>query len=259
MNIITFIKRVPDTSAADAIKIDASNKNIETNGLTYKINDWDEYVLETAAQLKEKLGGTFTAVTVGPEDWDDVLRRALAMGADKAIRIDEDVSPMEPYSVANIIKTLLKSMPFDLILFGAQSEDFSCGQLGAMVAEMLGISHATLVVGLQVENNILHVKREVEAGAHEQYSITLPALLTIQTGINQPRYVSMGGIRRAMKMEIRVMALSEMNLSLGEIVPKIKLEKLELPAKGKNAEIISGLPAESAAKLAKILQSSGVI
>ncbi|MGP8080012.1 MAG: electron transfer flavoprotein subunit beta/FixA family protein [Dehalococcoidales bacterium] len=259
MNIITFIKCVPDTSETDAIKIDASNKNIEKTGLTYKINDWDEYVLETAARLKEKLGGTFTSVTVGPKEWDGVLRRALAMGTDKAIRIDEDVSLADPYAVAMILKTFIKTMPFDLILFGAQSEDFGSGQLGVMVAEMLGIPHATLVVGLQVENNIVHIKREVEAGAHESYSVELPALLTIQTGINQPRYVSVGGIRRAMKMEIQVTSLSDMNLSLGGIAPGVKLEKLELPVKAKNAELISGLPVESAAKLAKILKSSGVI
>ena len=124
---------------------------------------------------------------------------------------------------------------------------------------MLGIPHATLVVGLQVENNIVHIKREVEAGAHEAYSIALPALLTIQTGINQPRYISVGGIRRAMKMEIRVMSLSDFGMSPEEITSRVKLEKLELPPKGKNAELISGLPEESAAKLAKILQSSGVI
>lgn len=259
MNIITFIKRVPDTSDTDAIKIDMSNKNIEKTGLTYKINDWDEYVLETGAQLKEKIGGTFTSVTVGPKDWDDVLRRALAMGADKAIRIDEDVSTTDPYTVAMILKTIIKTLPFDLILFGAQSEDFNSGQLGAMVAEMLGVSHATLVVGLQVENNIVQIKREIEAGAHEAYSITLPAMLTIQTGINQPRYISVGGIRRAMKVEIKAMSLGDMGLSREEIISRVKLEKLDLPIKGKNAELISGTPEESAEKLAKILQCSGVI
>ncbi|MDD5288169.1 MAG: electron transfer flavoprotein subunit beta/FixA family protein [Dehalococcoidales bacterium] len=258
MDILAFIKRVPDTSEADAIKIDASGKSIEKPGLTFKINNWDEYVLETAAQLKEKTGGTFTAVTVGNKDWDDVLRRALAMGADKAIRIYDDVSSIEPYTVAVILKAFIKQQHFDLILFGAQSEDFGSGQLGAMVAEMIDIPHATLVTGLEVEEKRVRINRELEAGTLESYVIELPALLTIQTGINQPRYISLGGIRRAMKMEIQAISLNDLDLSLETITPKVKLGKLELPPKGKKAELISGLPGESAEKLAKILQSAGV-
>lgn len=258
MDTIAFIKRVPDTSEADVIKIDASGRNIEKAGLTFKINNWDEYVLETAAQLKEKLGGIFTAVTVGHKDWDDVLRRALALGADKAIRIDEDVSSIEPNAVALILKAFIKPLPFDLVLLGAQSEDFGSGQLGVTVAEMLGIPHAALVVGMEAGEKLFRIHRELEAGTLESYTIELPALLTIQTGINQPRYISLGGIRRAMKMEIQVMSLSDIGLSREGIVQKLKLEKLELPPKGKKAELISGSPGESAAKLAKILQSSGI-
>jgi electron transfer flavoprotein beta subunit len=258
MDTVAFIKRVPDTSEADAIKIDASGMNIEEAGLTFKINNWDEYVLETAAQLKEKLGGTFTAVTVGNKDWNDVLRRALAMGADKAIRIDEDVSSLEPNAVAWILKAFIKLLPFDLVLLGAQSEDFGSGQLGVTVAEMLGIPHAALVVGMEPGEKIFRVHRELEAGTLESYTIELPALLTIQTGINQPRYISLGGIRRATKMEIQVMALRDMGLSREGIVQKLRMEKLELPPKGKKAEWISGSPGEAAAKLAKILQGAGI-
>jgi len=146
MDIVTCIKQVPDTSKIDILKIDASQKEIEKDKLVFKINDWDEYVLETAAQLKEKLESTFTAITVGPKDWDEVLRRARAMGADSAIRIDKDVTAVEPYNVARILTKVIKGLPYDLILFGAQSEDFNSGQLGGMVAEMLGVSHATMVV-----------------------------------------------------------------------------------------------------------------
>jgi electron transfer flavoprotein beta subunit len=258
MDTIAFIKRVPDTSEADGIKIDATGMNIEGAGLTFKINNWDEYVLETAAQLKEKLGGTFTAVTVGNKDWNDVLRRALAMGADQAIRIDEDVSSLEPNAVALILKAFIKPLPFDLLLLGAQSEDFGSGQLGVTVAEMLGIPHAALVVGMEPGEKNFRIHRELEAGTLESYTIELPALFTIQTGINQPRYISLGGIRRATKMEIQVRSLGDIGLSREGIVPKLKLEKLELPPKGKKAEFISGSPGEAAAKLAKILQSSGI-
>lgn len=258
MNIIACVKRVPDTSGADTIRIDASGRSIEKSDLVFKINDWDEYVLETAAQLKEKRGGTFTAITVGPREWDDVLRRALAMGADNAIRIDEDVVNLDPYPVARILAEAIQDFPHDLVLFGAQSEDFGSGQLGGMVAEMLDLPHATLVVSVEAEEKEVRIKREVEAGAIEAYSIELPALLTIQTGINQPRYISLGGIRRAMKMELRVRPLSDLGLSLAGLAQMLKLEKLELPQRGKRVEMISGSPKESAEKLAKVLHNAGI-
>lgn len=258
MDIVTCIKRVPDTSEADIVKIDASQRDIEKSGLAFKINDWDEYALEAAVQLKEKQDGTLTAVTVGQKDWGDILRRALAMGADCAIRIDEDVASAEPYVVAQILAKLIKDLKYDLVLFGAQSEDFGSGQLGAMVAEMLGIPHATLVVNLEAEDKVIHVKRELEAGMLESYTIKLPALLTIQTGINQPRYVSIGGIKRAMQKELEVMSLSDLGLSSESLTPMVTLERLELPPKGKEVELISGLPEESAEQLAKILQNAGV-
>ena len=258
MDIVACIKRVPDTSEAGVIKIDASNRDIERSKLAFKINDWDEYVLEAAVQLKEKFGGTVTAVTVGPKVWDDVLRRALAIGVDRVIRIDEDVATVDCYVVARILQALLERLSYDLVLFGAQSEDFGSGQLGVMVAEMLGISHASLVVSLQVAEGKVRVNRELEAGTLESYRIELPALLTIQTGINQPRYISLGGIKRAMSKELQVMSLSDLGLSPETLASIVKLETLELPPKGKEAELISGSPEESAEQLTKILQNAGM-
>ncbi len=258
MDIVACIKRVPDTSEVDVIKIDASQKDIEKDRLVFKINDWDEYVLEEAVQLREKLGGTLTAVTVGHNDWDDVLRRALAMGADTGIRIDQDVSAEDTHVVAKILKTVIQQIPHDLVLFGAQSEDFGSGQLGAMVAEMLDIPHATLVVGLEAEEKRVRVNRELEAGTLESYTIELPALLTIHTGINQPRYISLGGIKRAMKKELQVMSLSDLQLSPDALNPMVRLEKLELPPKGEGAELITGAPGEAAEQLTKILKDTGI-
>lgn len=256
VDIIVCIKRVPDT--ADIVKINASRKDIEKDGLSFKINDWDDYALEAAVQLKEKQGGSITAVTVGPEEWDDVLRRALAMGADKAIRVDQDMVTADCYAVAKILEAIIRTLSCDLILFGAQSEDFGCGQLGVMVAEMLGIPHAALVVSLQVEDGRARVNRELEAGMLESYTIELPALLTIQTGINRPRYISLGGIKRAMSKELQVISLSDSGLSLDTLAPQVKLERLELPPRGKETELISGSPEETADRLARILQNSGV-
>jgi electron transfer flavoprotein beta subunit len=259
MDVVACIKRVPDTSVMDSLEIDASQKEIEKEGLVFKMNDWDEYVLETAAQTREKMGGTFTAITAGPKDWDDVLRRALAMGADRAIRVDEDLVAAEPYDVARILTKVIEGLSYDLILFGAQSEDFNCGQLGCMVAEMLGIPHATMAVGLEVKGKTVWVKRELEAGAFEAYTMELPTLLTIQTGINQPRYLSLSAIRRVMKAELQIVSLDDIGISPEETASRVKLERLELPPRGKRAEIISGSPEESAEKLARILQNAGML
>jgi len=258
MDIVTCIKRVPDTSGTDSIKIAESGKDIDRNNLVFKINEWDEYVLETASQLKEKFGASFTAITAGTKEWDDVLRRALAVGADQAIRINEDVVNLEPYSVAVILARVIKKLPYDLVLFGAQSEDFGSGQTGVMVAQLLGIPHATLVVNIVTEGNTVFVDREIEAGVLESYSIKMPALITIQTGINQPRYISMGGIRRAMRKDLQIVSLKDMDLSLDSLVTGINIEKLEPPAKGKGAKLITGAPEEAAGQLAKILKDAGI-
>jgi len=258
MDIVACIKRIPDTSEADTMKIDASQMGIERGSSVFKINDWDEYVLETAVQLKERTGGSLTAVTVGPKEWDDVLRRALAMGADRAIRVDQDMVAADCQAVAVVLAAVTRSLPYDLVLFGAQSEDFGCGQLGVMVAEMLGVPHAALVVGLQEEERKVRVDRELEAGILESYTIELPALLTIQTGTNRPRYISLGGIKRAMKKELQVMSPGELGLTAEMLAPQVKLERLEFPPRGKEAVLIPGSPEESVEQLAGILQNAGI-
>ena len=256
MDIVACIKRVPDIP--DFVEIDASGKDIKRDRLIFKINDWDEYVVEEATQLKEKLGGTFTAVTVGLEECDDILRRALAIGADRAIRINEDVTTTDSYVVAKILATLINSLPYDLVTFGMQSEDMGRGQLGPMVAEMLGIPHAAGITRLEVQDREVRVSRELEGGTLELYTLKLPALLTIQTGINEPRYVSIAGIRRARDKELRVMTLDELGISRDALTPMVKLEKLDLPPSGKEMEIISGSAEEAADKLATLLRNLGV-
>jgi len=258
MDIVVCVKRVPDTAQTDILRIASSEKDIDKSGLVYKMNDWDEYALETAVQLKEKFGGTITALTIGTADWDDILRRSLAMGADSAIRIDYDIAPEDPYVVAKVLKILIQRLRYDLVLFGAQSEDFGSGQLGVMVAEILDIPHSTLVVELAVEEKQIHVKKELEGGMLESYIITLPALLTIQTGINQPRYISMAGIRRAMRKELEVKSLEDLGLSPQDLRPMVTLEKLELPSREGEAEFITGTAEEVAGQVVKMLKDSGI-
>jgi electron transfer flavoprotein beta subunit len=257
MEVITCIKRVPDIP--DFVKIDAPGKDIQRDGLMFKINDWDEYVVETALQIKEKLGGSFTAVTVGTEECEDILRRALALGADKAIRINEDVTSADSLVIAKILSTLISRLPHDLVLFGMQSEDWGRGQLGPMTAEMLNLPHAVGVKSLEVRDREIKVGRELEGGTIELYTLKLPALVTIQSGINQPRYPSVLGIRRAKQKELNVMTLGELDLSQEQLVPMLRLENLALPSEGKEVEVLSGSAEEVADKLVNILKGLGVL
>lgn len=257
MEIITCIKRVPDIP--DFVKIDASGKDIQRDGLMFKINDWDEYVVETALQIKEKLEGSFTAVTVGTEECEDILRRALALGADRAIRVNEDVISADSFVIAKILSTLISRLPHDLVLFGMQSEDWGRGQLGPMTAEMLSLPHAVGVKSLEVQDGEIKVGRELEGGTIELFTLKLPAVVTIQTGINQPRYPSVLGIRRAKQKELNVMTLGELDLGEEQLAPMLRLENMALPSEGKEVEVLSGSVEEVADKLVNILKSLGVL
>jgi electron transfer flavoprotein beta subunit len=255
MDILVCIKRVPTSSEpTDIIEIDASQKEIKKEKLNFRINNWDEYALEEAVQIKEKQGATITAITVGPEECDDILRRALAMGADKAIRLSQNVSEADPYVVANMLTSLIKTLPNDLIMFGMQSDDFGNAQLGPMVAEMLNIPHATAVTRLELRDKEAKVYRELEMGALEIYTLELPAVLSIQTGINKPRYISFTNIRKARDKELKVIEPEE----TGALSPLVRLEKLVLPQAGE-IEIIPGSAEEGAAQLIDILKRRGVL
>ena len=262
MDIIVCVKHVPETAEAD-LKIDSTGKKIEKGGLVFDINEWDDYALEEAVRLKEKFGGTVTAITVGPEDVDSTLRKCLARGADKAIRLtDESFEGSDGYAIAKILHKAIKDLPFDLILTGALADDDGYMVVGSVLAEMLGINHATMVKKLALSDNVARINRELEGGLEEIVDVKLPAVLTIQTGINEPRYVSIMGIRKAMKKEIKVLSLADLGLSeneVGEAGSWIRLEKMFVPQAEKKAEILKGSPEEVAAKIAKVLKARGLV
>jgi len=216
MDIIVCVKHVPETAEAE-IRIDSTGKNIEKTGLVYDINEWDDYAVEEAVRIKEKLGGTVTAITVGPEDADSTLRKCLARGADKAIRLtDPAFEGSDGYATAKILYKAIKDMPFDVIFTGAQAGDDGYAMVGPILAELLGIPHATMVKKIELKDGAAKVNRELEGGLEEIVEVKLPAVLTIQTGINEPRYVSIMGTRKAMKKEITVLGLSELGLDAND-------------------------------------------
>jgi len=262
LDIIVCVKHVPETAEAE-LKIDSSGKTIDKTGLVFDINEWDDYALEEAVRIKEKFGGTVTAITIGSEDSDSTLRKCLARGADKAIRLtDSKFAGSDAYATAKILHSVIKNLNYDLILTGMQAADDGNAMTGAILAQMLNIPHATMVKKVELGTGSAKVNRELEGGLEEILEIKLPALFSVQTGINEPRYVSIMGIRKAMQKEIKVMTLADTGLAetdVGEPGSWMKIEKLYVPPAEKQAEFLKGSPDEIATKIAEILKSRGLI
>jgi electron transfer flavoprotein beta subunit len=262
LDIIVCAKHVPETAEAE-LKIDATGKSIDKAGLVFDINEWDDYALEEAVRMKEKQGGTVTAITVGGDDSDSTLRKCMARGADKAIRMtDAKFNGSDSYAVAKILHSAIKNLHHDLILTGAQAGDDGSAMVGPILAELLKIPHVTMVKKVELDTGVAKVNRELEGGLEEQVEVKLPAVFSVQTGINEPRYVSIMGIRKAMQKEIKVMTLVDTGLTENDVGPAgswITIEKMYVPPVEKQAEFLKGSPEEVAGKLAEILKSRGLI
>jgi electron transfer flavoprotein beta subunit len=253
---------VPDTAEAE-LKIDSTGKAIEKTGLVYDINEWDDYALEEAVRIKEKQGGTVTAITIGTQDSESTLRKSLARGADKAIRLtDPKFEGSDSYALARILHSAIKTLHYDLILCGIQSGDAGSAATGPILAELLGIPHGTMVKKLELGAGTAKVNRELEGGLEEQLEIKLPALIAVQTGINEPRYVSIMGIRKAMQKEIKIMTLADTGLSETDVGPSgswLTIDKLYVPPVEKHAEFLKGSPDEVATRVTDLLKSKGLM
>jgi electron transfer flavoprotein beta subunit len=259
MDIVVCVKRVPLTEEVDLV-IDEQKKGIKKDQLAFVLNDWDNYAIEEAILLKERHGGTVTAITVGSEDDEEVLRRSLAMGADRAIRVEAgDTTRFDSYGIAKILSKVVKDVAFDLIFTGVLANDDYFGMVGMMVAEELQINHANMVTAIEIEDRKVRTTSELEGGLGEVSLIELPALLAIQTGINEPRYVSILGIRKAAKKELKVVDLSELGLSDEELSPKTLIDEVYLPPETEGAQILSGDPEKIASEVIEILTRKGVM
>lgn len=264
MDIVVCVKHVPDTTEAE-IAIRDDGRGIKREGLVFDISEADNYAIEEALVLKEEFDGAVTVLTVGPEGADETLRMCLAKGADQAVRLtDERFEGSDGYATARILAEAIKDMDYDLVLTGVQADDDGSAQVGVTLAEMLDIPHAALVVSTEVEDDEdrMKVRRELEGGLHEVLEIELPALLTIQTGINEPRYASIFGIRKAMKKQIEVLHLDDLDLAeeaVGEAGSRTSLVKLFIPVVTAQATILEGSPEEVSSELATILKNEGVV
>jgi electron transfer flavoprotein beta subunit len=258
MNIIVCVKRIPVTQEMD-LQIDTQKNDIKKDLLVYALNEWDNYAVEEAVLIKENTGGTVTAITVGHEEDEEVLRRCLAMGADRAIRVDPKETDMDAFIISKVLSKVIKTLEYDLVFTGVQADDDNCGTVGVMLAEQLGITHACVVNRIALENEKATINIELEGGMEEISRISIPALLTIQTGINQPRYVSIMGIRKAAKKELSVINLEELSLSEADLEPQTIIEEIFLPPETEGAEMITGDPSTIAAMIIRIMKEKGVI
>jgi len=251
MKIAVCIKQVPTRDWQPRLTDDKTW--IREQDASFEMNEPDAYALEEALRLKEKHGGEVVVCSAGPARVGQVIREALARGADRAIHVDDEaMASADAFATSGALAAAMKDERFDLVLTGLQSDDQGFAQVGVILAERLGLPHATIIMEVQIESSSLRVKRELEGGWFQWVAMPLPAVLTIQSGINQLRYATLKGIMAAKKKEIRKVAPSP--LQSGASAPKQKIVNLYVPEKSKKTQILGGSPAEAAKELVRRLR-----
>ena len=259
MRIIVCLKEVP--GAETRYEIDEDATWIKDSDLTLELNECDEYALEEALKLQEKHGGEVVVLTLGRERSEKSIRKALAMGAHRGILVkDEEGQVSSPFATAAVLVAALKDEEYDLVLTGTQSDDYSYAQTGVMLAELLGLPHATIVMEIEADPEVERVRalREMESGWFQWVEMSMPAQLTIQAGISQIRYVSLKGIMQARKKEIRKIVVSDLGVDL-DSAPKVIIQRLYFPETGRRAEILEGDPGTVASRLVEKLKKEAKV
>lgn len=260
MEILVCVKRVPDTSEND-IELNSAGNDIERDDLVYSINEPDNYAVEEALQIVAKVGGTVSVVTVGTEEDEEVLRRQMAMGASHGILLtDPQFKGSDGRGIASILKACVQKGNYGLILTGVQAED-GAAQVGGMLAAMLDYPFASLVTSIEVfGDKKLKIAREIEGGNREVSEIDLPCVLSIQTGINEPRYVGMKGIRAVQSIPIPTYGASDLGLTAAQVgsgAARVTRVDYFVPALGKGARMLSGTREENAQEVLELVAAKG--
>jgi electron transfer flavoprotein beta subunit len=250
MKIIVAIKQVPVRDSQ--LRIDAGGKWIQENDLSFEINEPDAYALEEALQLKEKHGGEVIALCLGPARASQTIREALAKGADRAIHIEEEnLGGFDTLGTAKALAKAAGAEQPDLILTGLQSDDLGYGQAGVVLAEILGLPHGTIIMAVEKTDGGIRVKRELEDGWFQNVEMPLPAVLTIQSGINKLRYATLMGIKKAKTKEIKRVTAAELGVTG---TPTAVIGRVYMPQKSKQTQMLEGNAREAAAKLVEKLK-----
>jgi electron transfer flavoprotein beta subunit len=250
VKIVVCIKQVP---ARDSLlRVDPTAAWIQEADLTHEINEPDAYALEEALQLKEKHGGEVVVLCACPAGAAQTIREALAKGADRAIHVEEEkLGGLDPLALARLMAAALQAEKPDLVLTGLQSDDLGYGQTGVILAEVLGLPHATIIMQVEKQEGGIRVKRELEDGWFQHVDMPLPALLTIQSGINKLRYATLMGIKKAKSKEVKRLTAAELGVVWKA---SIRLERMYPPEKSKHTQMLEGTPKEAAAKLVEKLK-----
>jgi electron transfer flavoprotein beta subunit len=247
MKIAVCIKQVPTREWQP--RLNDTKTWIREGDASFEMNEPDAYALEEGLRLKEKHGGEVVVCAAGPARAAQVIREALARGADRAIHVEhDDLGAADAFSVAGCLAEAMREEAFELVLTGLQSDDQGHAQTGVVLAERLGIAHATIIMEVQVEDGRLRVKRELEGGWFQWIALPLPALLTIQSGINQLRYATLKGIMAAKKKEVRKVTPA------APLAPGQQIAALYVPERTKQTRMIAGTPADAANELVRRLR-----
>jgi len=251
MKILVCMKQVPQKDAP--LKLNEAATWIRED-VSYEVNEPDAFALEEALRQKEKHGGEVVVITAGPARAQQVLREALAKGADRAVHLEDNAFVrLDASNTARAFAAAIKEETFDLIFTGLQSDDYGYAQTGVVLAELLGWPHATIIMQIEKTDGGIKVKRELEAGYFQFVEMPLPAVLTIQSGINKLRYATLIGIKQAKNKPLRKVALEDVQSALAANMQTI--ERLYIPQKTKNTEFLEGAPGEVAKRLVEKLRN----
>lgn len=254
MKIAVCLKQVP--SRDSVLRINAAGTWIQETDISYEVNEPDIYALEEALRLKESHGGEVLICTLGPARAQQAIKEALAKGADRALHLEDAAFVgLDAGGIAKVLGAALLPENPDLVMMGLQSDDLGFAQTGVMLAEFMGLPHSTIIMQIEVNGEQMRVKRELEGGWFQWIEMPLPAVLTIQSGINKPRYATLKGIMAAKNKPIRKISLADLGINPQEIVPGLKILKVYPPVKQAKTEFLEGSAKEIAAKLVDKLKN----
>lgn len=254
MKILVLVKQVPDT--ATKIRLNPGDPMIQTDGIKWVINPYDEFAIEECLRLREKFGGEVVVVSLGPARVEEAIRQALAMGADRAIHVTTDAL-LDSQAAARALGRVCQDEGYDLIMTGKQAVDDDQAQVGPLVAVELGLPQVTVVLKLDLnpDAKTIRAERELE-GASEIVELPMPAVVTAQRGLNEPRYPTLPNIMKAKKKEVKAIALESLDVSTD---PWVRIEELTLPPERPAAKILTGEPEETARELARLLHEEAKV
>ncbi|MBZ5563397.1 MAG: electron transfer flavoprotein subunit beta/FixA family protein [Acidobacteriia bacterium] len=254
MKIVVCLKQVP---ARDSVlRLNSAGTWIQEADLSFEVNEPDIYALEEGLRLKAKHGGEVVICCLGPARAQQAIKEALSKGADRALHLDDPAfQGLDASGVARVMAAALRNENPDLILTGLQSDDYGFAQTGVLIAELLGLPHSTIIMEIQVNGAALRVKRELEGGWFQWIDLPLPAVLTIQSGINKPRYATLKGIMAAKSKPLKKLTPADLGLSPQDLAPRQRITKVYVPPKAARTEFLQGSSKEIAARLVDKLKN----